>query len=76
MIGTCCDLDVRSCARKLDDSRRVAEMLQFARVCMALPRALIEGHDQGTLFVGETAKRTYADARAWVDERSIGSDGA
>ena len=31
---------------------------------------------QGTVFVGETVQRAWADARVWVDERSIDSDQA
>jgi SulP family sulfate permease len=31
---------------------------------------------QGTVFVGETVRRAHADARAWIDERSIDFDQA
>lgn len=55
------------------DNERVIRQLRVTGIT-----AIINAENiyQGTVFVGETVKRAYADACAWIDERSIESDPA
>ena len=55
------------------DNERVIRQLRVTGITDTIGA---ENIYQGTVFVGDTVKRAYADARAWVDERSIGSDQA
>lgn len=67
---------LRSVGSKLvvvTDNERVIRQLRVTGITAIIGADNIY---QGTVFVGETVKRAYADACAWVDERSIGSDQA